>query len=94
MDFIGLEDEEGWNTALIRMALMSSCDTAIIPMQDYLELGEEGRMNLPGSQTDKNWTWRATAGYLYPGLAQRIHRLTKIFGRLAEKEENLNGEEV
>ena len=54
-------------------------------MQDYLELGEEGRMNLPGSQTDKNWTWRAKSDYLYPGLAQRIHRLTKIYGRLTEK---------
>ena len=49
-------------------------------------------MNLPGSQTDKNWTWRAKSDYLYPGLAQRIFRLTKIYGRLTEKEET--GEEV
>ena len=90
-EYMNLTPQEGYVWGMIRTALASVSNLCIIPMQDYLELGEEGRMNLPGSQTDKNWTWRATGGYLYPGLAQRIHRLTKIYGRLAEKEET--GEE-
>ena len=34
---------------LIRAALMSVADTAIIPFQDILKLGNEARMNLPGT---------------------------------------------
>ena len=91
-EYMNLTPQEGYVWGMIRTALASVSDLCIIPMQDYLELGEEGRMNLPGSQTDKNWTWRAKSDYLYPGLAQRIYRLTKIYGRLTEKEET--GEEV
>jgi len=91
-EYMNLTPQEGYVWGMIRTAMASVSNLCIIPMQDYLELGEEGRMNLPGSQTDKNWTWRAKGDYLYPGLAQRIGRLTKIYGRLAEKEET--GEEV
>ena len=90
-EYMNLTPQEGYVWGMIRTAMASVSDLCVIPMQDYLELGEEGRMNLPGSQTDKNWTWRAKSDYLYPGLAQRIHRLTKIYGRLTEKEET--GEE-
>ncbi|HET8855271.1 MAG TPA: 4-alpha-glucanotransferase, partial [Salinimicrobium sp.] len=42
---------------LHRMALGSVADTAIIPMQDILGLGEEAIMNKPGSSSDNNWSW-------------------------------------
>ena len=84
-EYMHLTAQEGYVWGTIRTALASISKLCIIPMQDYLELGDEARMNLPGSQTDKNWTWRASRDYLYPGLAQRIHRLTKIYGRLAEQ---------
>ena len=32
-------------------------DLAVVPMQDYLNLGEEGRMNIPGV-AGGNWSWR------------------------------------
>ena len=82
MDFIGLEDEKGWNTALIRMALMSSCDTAIIPMQDYLELGTEARINEP-STTGMNWRWRLKKDWLEenPKLAKKIKHMTEMYNR-------------
>ena len=41
----------------IRLAMMSVADTAILPMQDILGLGEEARMNRPAT-TEKNWQWR------------------------------------
>lgn len=43
--------------AMIRLALESSSEIAIIPMQDILELSDEARMNTP-SVARGNWTWR------------------------------------
>lgn len=31
---------------------------AVIPLQDYLALGDESRINEPSTTSDKNWTWR------------------------------------
>ena len=87
--YMGEPENPIWG--MIRLCMASVSELAVVQMQDYLELGSEARMNFPGTRTGSNWTWRATGGYLYPGLAQRIHRLTKIYGRLAEKEET--GEE-
>ena len=58
----------------------------VVPIQDYLDLGAEARMNFPGTMTDANWTWRLTEGALTDGLAQRIYRLTKLYGRLPEQQ--------
>ncbi|MBB5394762.1 malto-oligosyltrehalose synthase [Mucilaginibacter sp. AK015] len=45
---------------LIRAAFSSVCDTAIIPMQDWLNLPEDARMNTPAG-TGVNWAWKLTA---------------------------------
>ena len=82
-EYMNLTPQEGYVWGMIRTAMASVAELCIIPMQDYLELGDDARMNLPGSQTENNWTWRASGDYLYAGLSQRIHRLTKIYGRLA-----------
>ena len=42
---------------LIRLALQSIADTAIVPLQDVLDLGSEARMNTPGAPQG-NWAWR------------------------------------
>ncbi len=44
--------------AMRRMAYRSIAEGAIIPMQDLLALGSEGRMNRPGELTGRNWSWR------------------------------------
>lgn len=44
--------------ALVREAFASVAETAIAPLQDYLRLGSEARMNTPGVSTG-NWSWRA-----------------------------------
>lgn len=36
----------------------SIADIAITPMQDFLKLGKEARMNLPGTCNELNWTFR------------------------------------
>ncbi len=66
---------------MIRSALGSVSDTAVIPMQDYLKLGGEARMNEP-STLGKNWKWRLLPGQINDELAKEICELTKLFGRM------------
>ncbi len=65
----------------IRAALSSVADTAIIPVQDYLGLGSEARVNVP-STLGNNWKWRLRAGQLDDSLAERIREMTKLYGRI------------
>jgi 4-alpha-glucanotransferase len=67
--------------AMIREALASPANTAIVPAQDLLELGAEARMNLPGIAKG-NWGWRLKDGALTQKLAQRLRSLTMECGRL------------
>ena len=66
--------------ALIRAALVSVADTAIIPFQDILGLPATARMNVPGT-ADGNWEWRFTWDMLDKGLAERYRRKLELFGR-------------
>jgi len=67
--------------AIIRTAMASPANTAIVPTQDLLELGSEARMNLPGIAKG-NWGWRLQANVLTEKLAQRLRCLTMEYGRL------------
>lgn len=53
---------------------------AIVPMQDCLGLGEDGRMNVPGV-ANGNWNWRYKKDALSEGLAKDLAMLTRIYGR-------------
>lgn len=64
----------------IRAALSSVSKTAIIPMQDYLGLGKEARINMP-STLGTNWKWRMMPEQLTAELATRIHNMCKMYGR-------------
>lgn len=66
---------------LIRTAIASVSDLAIIPIQDYLCLGSEARVNLPGS-FGNNWQWRMRPGQLSRETIERMRRLAKIYGRI------------
>ena len=65
----------------IRAALSSVADTAIIPMQDYLGLGGEARINMP-STLGYNWKWRMLDGQATEELAEKIYDTCKIYGRI------------
>ena len=65
----------------IRAALSSVADTAIIPVQDYLGLGSEARVNMP-STLGNNWKWRLRDGQLDDSMAERIREITKLYGRI------------
>jgi 4-alpha-glucanotransferase len=70
--------------AMIREALASQADTAIVPAQDLLELGSEARMNFPGIEQG-NWQWRLKHGALTEELAQKLRSITATYGRLGSK---------
>ncbi len=71
--------------AMIREALASQADTAIVPVQDLLGLGSEARMNFPGI-ANGNWRWRLKDGALTQELAQRLRSITITYGRLGSGE--------
>jgi 4-alpha-glucanotransferase len=67
--------------ALVRVALGSVGELAIIPMQDVLGLGSEARLNTPGTSVG-NWSWRLTEGALTSDLARRFALLNKMHARV------------
>jgi 4-alpha-glucanotransferase len=69
----------------IRAVLASVADTAIIPLQDVLGLGNSARMNLPNS-TSGNWSWRYRADALNDETRDRLKALTTLYGREATLE--------
>jgi 4-alpha-glucanotransferase len=71
--------------AMIREALASQADTAIVPAQDLLELGSEARMNFPGAAKG-NWLWRLKDGAPTQEIAQRLRGMTITHGRLSSIE--------
>lgn len=80
MEYMGINSEAGFPGAMIRLAMSSVADRAIITMQDLLELGSEGRMNTP-STLGGNWTWRMEKGVLRDELAAQLFKTTRLFGR-------------
>ena len=80
--YLGLNEQEGYVWGVIRGAMSSVSDLCIIQMQDYLQIGAEGRMNHPGTLTSANWTWRAKEGFATEELAKKIRSLTERYGRV------------
>ncbi len=74
------DKEKYWD--FVRMAMMSVADTCVIPLQDYLGLDKEARINKP-STLGGNWLWRMTEEMLTDEVIEKIRRLTEISARLA-----------
>ena len=79
-EYLGLNDEEGFCTGVIRGGMSSVADLFVCQMQDWLELGAEARINTPGIP-EGNWTWRMEPGVLTKKLSRRIRTVTKRYGR-------------
>jgi len=62
--------------SLIKMALNSIANYAIIPLQDYMGLSnEEARMNMPSTSIG-NWQWRVSKEQLNKSLCSKIRKIT------------------
>ena len=75
------ESAEAAAPELIRLAWSSPAALAMAPFQDRLNLGSEGRMNLPG-HADGNWRWRFTEEELSLAAFQWLQQLTETSNRL------------
>jgi 4-alpha-glucanotransferase len=74
----GESGEVAWE--LIRLAWSSGAALAIVPLQDLLNLGAEGRMNLPG-RAEGNWRWRCTEDMLSAPVFRGLGDLTRTANR-------------
>ena len=67
----------------IRAAYLSVSALAVIPLQDFLGLGSEARINTP-STLGMNWRWRVSPGACTPELAEEIRDFTALYGRMPQ----------
>lgn len=72
------KEEIHWD--FIRLALSSVSKLAIIPIQDYLGLDSDGRMNTPAT-LGGNWTWRMSKNSFTTELSNKINKINKTYGR-------------
>ena len=78
--YLGADDAESARRALLRAGQGSVAELFVAQLQDYLGLGSEGRINVPGVAED-NWCWRMRPGMTTPALAEEIKELTHAFSR-------------
>lgn len=69
--------------ALLRCGQGSVAELFVAQMQDYLGLGSQARINVPGV-AQGNWRWRMLPGSAAPALAEEIRHLTYTYGRCGE----------
>jgi len=72
------ESESSW--VLMRLAMMSVANTAIIQMQDILGLGTESRMNNP-AYNKNNWRWRSLENQFNSDTSTALKELVNLYGR-------------
>ncbi|MGD0339570.1 MAG: 4-alpha-glucanotransferase [Bacteroidota bacterium] len=73
-------DGQEINWDLIKLALQSVADIAVIPLQDVIGLGSDGRMNFPGT-IEGNWEWRFTWDKIESRATNKLYKLTELYGR-------------
>ena len=72
--------DEEMDQPFVALAMQSIARMCIIPMQDYLGLGTEARMNTP-STIGCNWRWRMTEDQFTEDLCRDILAKTRRYGR-------------
>jgi len=72
--------QETIHSDMIRLAFSSNSALAIAPMQDYLGLGSEARLNTPGI-TLNNWRWRLRSAQLQQGFLESTGEMVEDASR-------------
>ncbi|MFA6845807.1 MAG: 4-alpha-glucanotransferase [Sphaerochaetaceae bacterium] len=73
------DDQVVWQ--LIRSALMCGSKAAIFPMQDWLELSFDARMNTPSTCGGDNWSWRLESLDIPSWRIDRLRDMISLYGR-------------
>ena len=79
-EYLNIRCKEEIPDAFIRLAYSSVADVAIFQMQDIMKLGNETRMNFPGT-IGQNWRWRIPQNPLDEGRRAWLRNLARTFGR-------------
>ena len=85
MEYAGIRNSRDLPDKLIRLVLQSNSALAIVPMQDWLGLGSEARMNTPSTVGGNNWRWRMSGNDMSLKRAKDIAGITKLYGRAKTK---------
>jgi len=80
-EYLGVAEDGDVAAGVIRSGMASVADLFVVQMQDWLALGASARMNEPGILGNGNWCWRMLPGALNDELAEKIARMTKLYGR-------------
>ncbi|MFD0764371.1 malto-oligosyltrehalose synthase [Mucilaginibacter lutimaris] len=67
---------------IIRMALGSVCNTAIIPLQDWFKLDEQSRMNTPAGEDGTNWKWQLSESNFNNIPIKKMKKWAALFDRV------------
>lgn len=67
--------------SMVRIALATVGQLAVIPAQDLLGLGSDARLNTPGTQSAANWSWPLPGGSLTPQRAAHWAAINVASGR-------------
>jgi 4-alpha-glucanotransferase len=79
LKYLGVDGSHfAWD--LIRAVWSSTAVFSVAPMQDFLNLGGEARMNFP-SRLGGNWEWRMRDGDLNDALLAKIRELNYLYSR-------------
>ena len=79
--YLGLNDEEGVNWGVIRGGMSSVAQLFVAQLQDYVGLGAEARMNVPGT-SQGNWRWRMLPEAITPEVETELSDLTTTYYRV------------
>ena len=82
LDRKSFESDEDIAWAFIKLAMSSVSDLCVIPMQDYLALGNEARINQPSTLGGGNWEWRMKKSAFTKKLAKEIKDITQLYARM------------
>ncbi len=85
LSYLGKDNADGLVFELIRLLYASVANTAIVQLQDILELDNSSRMNIP-STLGGNWEWRIKGNELTSELSRKLRKLSEIYGRAIPKE--------
>ncbi len=76
-----ITDNKSLAAAIINLGFASKSNLFIVPMQDYLFMGGDMRINEPGTVKDQNWAVRFSKSDFTAKVSERILKLVKKYNR-------------
>lgn len=81
MDYIGITKKDDLVYGMIRLAYQTKSNLAVVPLQDWLLLGSNARINTPSTIGGINWQWRLTKGQVTAELGKDMLKFAQLYGR-------------